>query len=77
MFHKPVVVTTQQQKLNVHLKQHLSIKNNYLKFTSTTLEHNHQISKEIYNSYSQVTTRKIKTNPNATYLQEKLAKAWH
>ena len=39
------------------------------------MEHNHQISKEIYNSYSQVTIRKIKTNPNATHLQETLDKA--
>jgi len=46
-----------------------------LKFNTTSLQHNHAISKEIYNSYSQVTTRKIKMNPNAKHLQETLDKA--
>ena len=44
---------------------HYSFKQDCLKFTSTSLQHNHPISQEIYNSYSQVTTRKIKMNPNA------------
>ena len=54
---------------------HYSFKQDCLKFTSTSLQHNHPISQEIYNSYSQVTTRKIKMNPNAKHLQETLDKA--